>query len=586
MLVTRSHMFFLSALLAFVDALASRLGTNNSSSTGCRAVPGSSSWPSLESWSQFNQSTGGKVFSAGTPPAAVCHPGQLTYDADECATISAAWSTYVYQQDQPISGMWQQYNNDTCLPNPNAPCSPDGYPAYFVNATTPNDVKLSFEFARAHNVRVVVKSSGHDYQGRSQAPGALSIWVHHMQDMTTHTSFQPEGCNFTIDSPAVTIGGAARSTVVGGGSSSVSVGGYITGGGHSLLAPRYGLAADQVLQLDLVTPMGEILTANECQNQDLFWAMRGGGGSTFGVMTSMVAGELGLFTPDLKRDLHIGTCPPTVLSQFPVPRRPGGVSGYSVITRQLHRARRRQQQRSCPPPSASPASATELVLPLDTQDTGRHALASSRPSSTTRTGRGPPPDHPVVPGLSASFWDWFQSHDDPSETGYDLYVGSRLLGADALTADPAAVAAAFKALGGTAYLVAGRGGAGCQAQRRGERRLSGLEWKAWCMPDSVFTNILPFCFFPFLNSKTGSRSSPLDPAARAHALEEVNARNNPGEPDWQHAFWGDNYRRLLQIKRRVDPVDVLWCHPCVGNDRWEQVGYQLCRIGAEGHDEI
>lgn len=54
--------------------------------------------------------------------------------------------------------------------------------------------------------------------------------------------------------------------------------------------------------------------------------------------------------------------------------------------------------------------------------------------------------------------------------------------------------------------------------------------------------------------------------------------NNPAEPDWQHSFWGENYDRLLSIKQEVDPSDVLWCSPCVGNEGWEEVGYQLCRV--------
>ena len=52
---------------------------------------------------------------------------------------------------------------------------------------------------------------------------------------------------------------------------------------------------------------------------------------------------------------------------------------------------------------------------------------------------------------------------------------------------------------------------------------------------------------------------------------------DPHEPDFQHAFWGDNYKRLLKIKRNVDPDDVLWCHPCVGNEKWEVVGNLLCK---------
>jgi FAD/FMN-containing dehydrogenase len=63
--------------------------------------------------------------------------------------------------------------------------------------------------------------------------------------------------------------------LVGGAFGSVSVGGYISNGGHGGLSAKYGLGADMVLQIELVTAEGEILTANECQNQDYFWAMRG-----------------------------------------------------------------------------------------------------------------------------------------------------------------------------------------------------------------------------------------------------------------------------------------------------------------------
>jgi FAD/FMN-containing dehydrogenase len=63
--------------------------------------------------------------------------------------------------------------------------------------------------------------------------------------------------------------------VVSGGGGTVGLGGFLTGGGHSALSSTYGLAADQVLEMEMVTPSGEILTINECQNTDLFWAMRG-----------------------------------------------------------------------------------------------------------------------------------------------------------------------------------------------------------------------------------------------------------------------------------------------------------------------
>lgn len=64
-------------------------------------------------------------------------------------------------------------------------------------------------------------------------------------------------------------------SMVGGGSPDVGFGGYLTGGGHGGLSTFYGLAADQVLEVEIVTAEGDILTANNCQNSDLFWAVRG-----------------------------------------------------------------------------------------------------------------------------------------------------------------------------------------------------------------------------------------------------------------------------------------------------------------------
>jgi FAD/FMN-containing dehydrogenase len=100
-------------------------------------------------------------------------------------------------------------------------------------------------------------------------------------------SFQPMGCDITIPGNSVTVGAgtqmiriyeyldAFNQTMVGGMGKTVGIGGYVTGGGHSVLSNRYGLAADQVLQMEMVTPGGDIITINECSHPDLFWAMRG-----------------------------------------------------------------------------------------------------------------------------------------------------------------------------------------------------------------------------------------------------------------------------------------------------------------------
>ncbi|KAI3335440.1 hypothetical protein F4824DRAFT_489622 [Ustulina deusta] len=554
----------------------------------CKAFPGTTAWPSEETWAKFNQSTGGKLIKPGPPPGAVCHPGQPTFDADKCAIVTAAWGTHDFHVGDPVSNMWQQFNNDTCLVSPNTPCSGAGYPAYVVNATRAMDVKLSLDFARKHKIRVVVKSSGHDFQGRSQAPGALSIWVHHMQSYETHDTFKPTGCNFTIDTPAVTAGGSPvgalydeldkiNQTVVGGTSKSVSVGGYLTGGGHSILSPRYGMGADNVLELEVVTPMGDIVIANECQNEDLFWAMRGGGGSTFGVMTSvtiathptpkLVAGIIGILSPDPQApwvwDMvgYIASQLPYLMSK--------DVSGYAFFSPNITGPYGDNGTQEY-------AGMGGEFMILDTQDINDMA-AIWEPIIAHVSTTWPSAVSGIIVNPYPSFKSWFDVWSDQSLTGFDQYVGSRLLDEKALTtSNGTELSQAFKLVGGSAYLVAGKGVQNAK-------------------PRGGSTSVTPTWRKAVVHAVTGHVFSPLNATARAEALTIVDTlteplrklapdmgayvnENNPSEPDWQHTFWGENYERLLEIKRAVDPEDVLWCHPCVGNDGWEQVGYRLCRV--------
>lgn len=83
---------------------------------------------------------------------------------------------------------------------------------------------------------------------------------------------------------------SVNKTIAGGIGAQGSVGaagGWPLGAGHNILSPQLGLGVDNVLEITVVTPDGEHLTANLFQNQDLFWALRGGGGPSFGVVTSL-----------------------------------------------------------------------------------------------------------------------------------------------------------------------------------------------------------------------------------------------------------------------------------------------------------
>jgi FAD/FMN-containing dehydrogenase len=102
-----------------------------------------------------------------------------------------------------------------------------------------------------------------------------------------HSSFIPQSCPNCSGQTAITVAAGhvmleiytrtyeEGMIVVGGAGLTVGLGGYLTGGGHSPISAKYGLAVDNVYQIEVVTPSGDLVIANEYQNADLFWAMRG-----------------------------------------------------------------------------------------------------------------------------------------------------------------------------------------------------------------------------------------------------------------------------------------------------------------------
>lgn len=188
----------------------------------------------------------------------------------------------------------------TCMPPTMTPgfatCTVGGYPSYVVNATNVAQVQLAVNLARNLNLRLVVKNTGHDFGAKSTGMGALSIWTHHLKDIRFVESYQ-QG---EYKGPAFKVGAGTQGfelyeaahaqglTVVGGEGRTVGVmGGYILGGGHSPLSSLYGMAVDQVLSMEVVTADGRFVTASSASHPDLFWALCGGGGSTYGVVTSV-----------------------------------------------------------------------------------------------------------------------------------------------------------------------------------------------------------------------------------------------------------------------------------------------------------
>jgi hypothetical protein len=169
-----------------------------------------------------------------------------------------------------------------------------------VVAQTAEDVAAAVRFARCNRVPLVVKGGGHSYKGGSNAAGSLLVWTRRMNAITLLDAFVPTGSP-AEPVPAVEVGAGAmwgevyRAVCVrggryvqGGGCLTVGVAGLIQSGGFGSFSKAYGLAASGLLEAEVVTADGEIRIVNEAREPELFFALKGGGGGTFGIVTRLV----------------------------------------------------------------------------------------------------------------------------------------------------------------------------------------------------------------------------------------------------------------------------------------------------------
>jgi FAD/FMN-containing dehydrogenase len=158
------------------------------------------------------------------------------------------------------------------------------YPELIVRPLDVDDVVTALRFAREADLPVAVRGGGHGVAGHCVGDGSLVVDLRLMREVAVDPESRTATCGGgslweDLDTPSQRHGLATP----GGTFGDTGVAGLTLGGGIGHLTPSYGLTLDNLLAATVVTADGDVLSASETENADLFWALRGGGGN-FGVV--------------------------------------------------------------------------------------------------------------------------------------------------------------------------------------------------------------------------------------------------------------------------------------------------------------
>jgi hypothetical protein len=201
---------------------------------------------------------------------------QVVIDGDVVAALQTAVRGPVLTADSPGYDEARQVWNKMI----------DKHPALIVRCTGTADVVTAVNFARQHNILLAVRGGGHNVAGNATCNGGLMLDLSLMKgiyvDTKKRTAHAQGGVTWgDLDHETQLHGLATPGGVV----STTGIAGLTLGGGYGYLRRKHGLSCDNLLSVEIVTANGQVLTASEGENDDLFWALQGGGGN-FGVVAS------------------------------------------------------------------------------------------------------------------------------------------------------------------------------------------------------------------------------------------------------------------------------------------------------------
>lgn len=466
------------------------------------------------------------------------------------------------------------FANNSCEPfQPrDTPCTLGNYVSYAVDVASAKHVQATVAFAKKHNIRLVIRNTGHDYNGRSTGAGGLAVWTHHLKatEVLDWSDDFYRGKALRVGAgvqgfEAIEAASEAGLVVVTGECPSVGLaGGYTQGGGHSALCTEFGLAADNTLSFDVVTASGDLVTASPAENQDLYWALSGGGPGTYGVVVSM--------TVRAHPDARVGG------ATFAIPETRSDVL-YQVIDA-WH--------------AALPAIVDSGVMVI--YFFGQGFLQSPALTAYGKTKEQvaeilrPFGEAVEALGVSfepnvtefASYHDHFDNYWGPLPAG-NIQVGTTLFGGRLIPRD------VLPDFGPTARKLVEMGvtfiGVGTNVSRFGGRDVNAVlpQWRDSIIQSSL---TLPYSFdVPFKDmlaeqDRITREVQPVIEAATPGAGAYMNEADYQ-QPNFQDTFYGSNYPALLDIKKSRDPHDLFYVRNGVGSEAWSVADNgRMCRTSS------
>lgn len=363
--------------------------------------------------------------------------------------------------------------------------------------------------------------------------------------------------------------------IVGGSCPTVGLaGGYTQGGGYGILSGMHGLGADNVLEWELITASGEYLIASPMQNSDLYWALSGGGGGTYGVVLSTTMrlhqdGPVGgaflafnstnsgasedqfwdaveLFHASLPPILDTGT---TIVYQIQA----GSFAIWSLTA-----------------PGQTKSQVADLLSPF-LQGLEEHKMP-----------------YTFIPSSSETYYDHYTATFGPLPFGpvpVPYLLSSRLVPRSAVADNPAAVNDALKtAVASGNFLLA------CTAVNANFSApvASNAVLPAWrsalthCIVERPWDWSVPRVEMLAQHRELTDVIVPALMAATPGSGTYANEADFT-QPEWQREFYGENYQKLVQIKNKYDPDGVFYGVTAVRSEAWEIDGEgRLCGAGGAG----